>query len=209
MNNTKVATQSDAQISVSDAIATFLTEEAVSKDEHSNLNAKVSTASSALLEYAIKVGNALLKVPSAQGKRSDLASIEAKYGAKFSRQDVAEALGLTKGQWDKYLKVARNPDAVEKAKKWAAQENGIVTVNKVLSFIPKDSNESTATNSKRMKWLDYTDGSNVQETIATLKGKSKDKSVYICIEVTSDDAQSVIEKLIADGKSPAGIGVSK
>jgi hypothetical protein len=59
-----------------------------------------------------------------------------------------------------------------------------------------------------MKWLDYTDGSNVQETIKTLKGDS-DKSVYICIQVTNDNAQSFIDELIADGKGPAGIGVSK
>ncbi len=187
----------------------------LSKEEHDRLWQEAYEKSFELLEYKIMMGKVILDTESASGQRSDLVGAT----CKVSKKDVYEALGLTKSQADDYQLLAKHPDSVTEAEKWASENKEVITTYRVLTFIKKDKEktilkeDSKSTSASKVicdkkrpnlskkessetshiEWHDFTDDYDIQDFIESNTTKG-----FIQIEVPIEKAQAFMEELQAD-----------
>ena len=200
----------------------------ITKEEHERLWSDAYEKAICLLDYKVKMGKLIAETESASGKRTDLAP----HGSKVSKQDIYKALGLTKKQANNYQLIAKNPEAVEKAKIEAIEKKDLPSVYRVLKLIrkteeaQKPSDETPVSDAvnpvvpnedpeiRNKVCVDLPEGCDIQgfieKTMNTLK-VTEDKNTYIYFQVLPHDLKSSIEVLIGtlDPIKQIGICVDK
>ena len=102
--------------------------------------------SETLLEAEIRLGELTAALPTSQGKRTDKepADIDDQKSAKQeTKTKILERYGLKPRQALRYETMARNPEAVDKVKKWAEENGELITQKAVMNEIKKSSVKET------------------------------------------------------------------
>jgi len=94
------------------------------------------------VEAAQKMGELLLQIQTAQGKRTDLETSSIDHEEVKSKSEVTSEMGMTKDQVSQYQQMAQNPEAVKIAVQKAIERGDVVSRSQVMKEIKalKDEN---------------------------------------------------------------------
>lgn len=87
------------------------------------------------LEAGQKMGELLLKIQTAQGRRSDLGTSSTHLEEVKTKTEVTESMGLTRNQVSQYQQMALNPEAVKAAIQQAIERGDVVSRDQVMKQI--------------------------------------------------------------------------
>lgn len=88
----------------------------------------------AVIDAEVRVGELTMAIETAQGERTDL-QLRDSGKHKLTKKDRLKELGISEGQVKNYESLAKNPQAVEKAKARARDNNEVVTRSAVMKEI--------------------------------------------------------------------------
>lgn len=91
--------------------------------------------SEAVLDAEVKIGELMAKVPTQQGKRTDIKLLDT--AVQKSKQQFIEDAGFTVKQAQRFETLAAHPEIVEQAKAEARENDDIVSRSLVLNMIKK------------------------------------------------------------------------
>lgn len=103
--------------------------------------------STALIAAEQRIGELLLAMPKAQGKRSDITSSECMAEVKTKTEAIAE-MGYDRHEASDYQQMAKNPEVVQRVIEEAITNGQVVTKSRVLSEIKALTDELTARDKK-------------------------------------------------------------
>ena len=112
--------------------------------------AEAQELAEAVLDAETRVGELISKLPTAQGKRTDLLTDS---NVRKSKREVLEESGLTEKQGQRFEKLAQNPSIVERVKAEAREQGDIVTREKVLNEIKNSGKPYVTNNTGDYEWF--------------------------------------------------------
>ena len=196
INTNKVFTEGMQNIqsqeaATNDAMRKLLETNNLSKEEYERLWQDAYEKACILIDYKVRMGGMLFSIKPAKGNHKDNAPAR----SIITRKQVYEALGLTRKQSDNYQELAKNPIAVEIAKKNALKEKEIPTVYCVLKVISSVKIKG-APPDRRLNCTDFK-GGDIAEFVKRLESK-KERDYFICIKVKYKELSDRIKKLSED-----------
>ena len=89
--------------------------------------------SEAVLDAEVRIGQLMARVPTRQGKRTDMEPMDS--GVQKSKQQIIEDAGFTVKQAQRFETLAAHPEIVEQAKAEARENEDIVSRSLVLNMV--------------------------------------------------------------------------
>ena len=171
----------------------------LAKEVHEQKLAEAQDIADAVLDAEVKIGELTSKIEKASGQRTDK-PIDTDVERLPTKAKALEEIGIKQHTAERFERMAKHPETVEKAKADARAEGRIVTRADVLNRIapPKSHNQSVREFQKQVREEHEEFKHAKQESVVDFEDIQKDKRNQ---EIINLDNKITIQKVISSVKS--------